>query len=81
MRGKSGVGVLVLEAATAGLGVGIAPYVLVRDDINAGRLIAPFGFKPNDSAYFASEPRRPNADTKAFISWLVEQSRDLRLSG
>ena len=71
----------MLEAATAGLGVGIAPYVLVRDDINAGRLIAPFGFKPNDSAYFASEPRRPNADTKAFISWLVEQSRDLRLSG
>lgn len=36
----------VLEAATAGLGIAIAPLPLVEDDLKAGRLIAPLGFIP-----------------------------------
>ena len=34
----------LLEAAAAGLGVAIAPQQLVADDLNAGRLVAPWGF-------------------------------------
>ncbi|WP_397457656.1 LysR family transcriptional regulator [Pseudomonas asplenii] len=35
----------LLEAAVAGLGVAIAPQALVADDLRAGRLVAPWGFK------------------------------------
>lgn len=35
----------MLEAATAGLGIGIAPRELVRADLRAGRLAAPLGFQ------------------------------------
>ncbi|MCY1354876.1 HTH-type transcriptional regulator TrpI [compost metagenome] len=34
----------LLEAAVAGLGVAIAPQLLVADDLAAGRLLAPWGF-------------------------------------
>lgn len=34
----------LLEAANAGLGVAIAPQQLVADDLQAGRLVAPWGF-------------------------------------
>ncbi|RUR29484.1 LysR family transcriptional regulator [Vreelandella andesensis] len=33
----------LIEAAVAGLGVAIAPKLLVEDDLNSGRLIAPWG--------------------------------------
>ncbi|MEB0151109.1 LysR substrate-binding domain-containing protein, partial [Pseudomonas sp. CCC2.2] len=35
----------LLEAAVAGLGVAIAPEPLVAEDLRAGRLAAPWGFK------------------------------------
>ena len=35
----------MLEAAAAGLGIGIAPRELVQADIRAGRLAAPLGFR------------------------------------
>ncbi|WP_128292592.1 LysR family transcriptional regulator [Afifella aestuarii] len=62
----------LLEAATAGLGVAIAPEVLVRDDVAAGRLLAPFGFAPTGQAYVALRPRRPNRDAQLFIAWLED---------
>ena len=34
----------LLEAAAAGLGVAIAPQLLVADDLASGRLVAPWGF-------------------------------------
>ncbi|XKH59180.1 LysR family transcriptional regulator [Halomonas sediminis] len=33
----------LMEAAVAGLGVAIAPKLLVEDDLNSGRLVAPWG--------------------------------------
>lgn len=33
----------LIEAAVAGLGVAIAPKLLVEDDVNSGRLVAPWG--------------------------------------
>jgi DNA-binding transcriptional LysR family regulator len=32
-----------MEAAVAGLGIAIAPRLLVEDDLKSGRLIAPWG--------------------------------------
>ncbi|CAD5106731.1 LysR family transcriptional regulator [Zestomonas carbonaria] len=53
----------LLEAAVAGLGVAIAPEPLVADDLQAGRLLAPWGF----------------VETPARLAlWVPERSRDGR---
>ena len=65
----------MLEAATAGLGVAIAPEVLVRDDLAAGRLSAPFGFRPSGQQYVALTPDHPSAEAVAFICWLELQAK------
>ena len=65
----------MLEAATAGLGVAIAPLALVRDDLAAGRLRAPFGFAPNGMRYAALAPPRRSRDAQALLDWLQDQAR------
>lgn len=62
----------LLEAATAGLGVGITPKILVEDDLKAGRLVAPFGFVPSGLRYVALTPPDPPKDAQAFVDWLQE---------
>jgi DNA-binding transcriptional LysR family regulator len=42
---------LIVEAASAGLGVALSPLVLATDDIERGRLAAPLGFDPDGSYY------------------------------
>jgi DNA-binding transcriptional LysR family regulator len=42
---------LIVEAASAGLGVALSPLVLVADDIERGRLAAPLDFDPDGSYY------------------------------
>jgi LysR family transcriptional regulator, glycine cleavage system transcriptional activator len=63
----------MLEAAAAGLGVCIAPWPLVMDDVAAGRLAAPFGFRPSGHAYVAV--RRPRRSRKAqdFCAWAARE--------
>ncbi|MEM9477860.1 MAG: LysR substrate-binding domain-containing protein [Pseudomonadota bacterium] len=65
----------MLEAATAGLGVAIAPEVLVRDDLAAGRLFAPFGFRHSAKQYVALTPDHPSAEAVTFIRWLELQAK------
>lgn len=67
----------MLEAATAGLGVAIAPEVLVRDDLAAGRLIAPFGFAATGRTYVALKPQAPNRDAETVLAWLKEVENGL----
>lgn len=62
----------MLEAATAGLGVAIAPDILIRDDLAAGRLVAPFGFVPSGMSYVALRPAGRNAAAETFVGWLVD---------
>ncbi|MHA7116152.1 MULTISPECIES: LysR family transcriptional regulator [Pseudomonas] len=61
----------LLEAAVAGLGVAIAPQPLVADDLQAGRLSAPWGFSPTPAALALWVPRRA-ADGRAeqLAQWL-----------
>jgi LysR family glycine cleavage system transcriptional activator len=61
----------LLEAATAGLGMAIAPEVLVQDDLRAGRLVAPFGFQPSGQVYVALTPNDTGQDAALFVSWLM----------
>jgi DNA-binding transcriptional LysR family regulator len=42
---------LIVEAASAGLGVALSPLVLAVDDVERGRLAAPAGFDPDGSQY------------------------------
>jgi LysR family glycine cleavage system transcriptional activator len=61
----------------AGLGVAIAPWHLVMDDIRAGRLVAPLGF--DESAYQYVAKRRADADARldVFCGWLEQQAREM----
>lgn len=48
----------LLEAAVAGLGIAIAPQALVADDLQAGRLVAPWGFTRTPASLALWVPRR-----------------------
>jgi DNA-binding transcriptional LysR family regulator len=63
-----------LQAAVAGLGVCVAPWHLVADDVNAGRLLAPLSFC--DSGYRYVAKRRPQRSQKLdlFCAWLQVQA-------
>lgn len=61
----------LLEAAVAGLGVAIAPLQLVQDDIDAGRLLAPWGFKQTDASWILATPRRrSDSRVDALAEWM-----------
>ncbi|QJQ97114.1 LysR family transcriptional regulator [Halomonas sp. PA5] len=64
----------LLEAATAGLGIAIAPQQLVADDLAAGRLIAPWGFVETEARLALWVPRR-HSDPRAarLADWLRSQ--------
>ena len=62
----------LLEAASAGLGVAIAPEPLVRADIDAGRLIAPWGFVDTDARWVLCTRRGQNDPRlTALADWLT----------
>ncbi|MDA8456484.1 LysR substrate-binding domain-containing protein [Acidovorax sp. GBBC 3334] len=63
-----------LEAAVRGLGVALAPWHLVMDDVRAGRLVAPCGFAASGYDYIAlrrTTAVHPRLD--AFCQWLTAQ--------
>ena len=69
---------LSLQAAASGLGVAIGPLALVRDDLAAGRLVAPFGFVPDGSRYLLLTAL-PADDERVgvLVAWLREQAQGL----
>ncbi len=62
----------MLEAAVGGLGICIAPWPLVADDLAAGRLIAPFGFIESGQQYVALRRRGRNRKATTFCNWLQD---------
>jgi len=63
-----------LEAAVAGLGVAIAPWAFVADDIANGRLAAPLGFTRLPGRLVLAHPAgRADPAVDRFGAWLVEQ--------
>jgi len=67
-----------LQAAVAGLGVAIGPWHLVQDDLQAGLLVAPQGFRADGSGYFLLSARKPETGLAAgaFRDWLVRLAAD-----
>ena len=61
-----------LEAALGGLGFCIAPQHLVSDDINAGRLSAPFGFVDSGYRYVIHQSDNRHDNATQFVEWLKE---------
>ncbi|MGC5701627.1 LysR family transcriptional regulator [Pseudomonas sp. NFXW11] len=66
----------LLEAAVAGLGVAIAPQPLVAEDLQAGRLVAPWGFSDTPGQLALWLPKRA-ADGRArqLAQWLKNELR------
>jgi len=63
---------LSIEAAVSGLGVAIGPRPLVDDDLESGRLVAPFGFTPSGFGYYLLSRRSFDTDKRAdsLLGWL-----------
>lgn len=70
----------LLEAAVSGLGVAIAPWPLARDDVTAGRLIAPFGFVASGRSYVAVTRGRREHKVEDFCAWLTEEAKSMPTS-
>lgn len=61
----------LLEAAVAGLGMAIAPHALVADDLQAGRLVAPWGFTQTRASLALWVPqRRMGRRAERLAGWL-----------
>lgn len=64
---------LLAEAAASGLGVAICPRIVVSDDINKDRLVAPYGFVADHSAYGLIFPAKPGlSDSEKMLSAWIE---------
>lgn len=67
----------LLEAAAAGLGVAIAPQPLVAEDIAAGRLIAPWGFRQTPAHWaLCTAAATPDPRAAMLADWLRGQLAD-----
>ncbi|RUV84696.1 hypothetical protein EOA51_20995 [Mesorhizobium sp. M1A.F.Ca.IN.020.32.1.1] len=66
---------VMIQASLCGLGVAIAPRILVEDDIRRGVLVAPFGFVPGNRnlELWTKEDARRKSGVKALRNWLKSQ--------
>lgn len=73
---------LALEAAANGRGVVLAKRALAQNDLDNGRLAAPFAMRtPIEFAYYLVHPpgRARSRPARAFITWLTGQAADYDL--
>ncbi|WP_295475673.1 LysR substrate-binding domain-containing protein [uncultured Pseudomonas sp.] len=66
---------LCIQAAAAGLGVGMASLLMVHGELESGQLIAPFGFIRDGSRYCLMSPRpfEESAKCRVFLEWISGQ--------
>ena len=63
-----------VDAAIAGLGAAIMPWPLVADYVEAGRLVAPLGFRRAESAFaILAAPGAAKRGLDQFRTWLVAE--------
>ncbi len=68
---------MALQAALDGIGVAVAPFPFVANDVRAGRLVAPFAFRvPNGRpwALIYKPFRRESPELGEFRKWLLEEA-------
>jgi LysR family glycine cleavage system transcriptional activator len=69
---------LMIQAAAFGLGVAVVPHILAINDLQTGRLVAPFGFVPGPrqlSLWIATH-LGSRKDVKALEGWLTQEMQD-----
>jgi LysR family transcriptional regulator, glycine cleavage system transcriptional activator len=73
---------LLIQAAISGLGVAMVPHMLVEEDLQSGRLVAPLGFVKGPHAIQLWLPPylREKRETETLADWLAEHMRDDGLS-
>lgn len=68
---------MIVQVVTAGLGIGLAPYFLVADDIAQGRLVVPYHHMASEEqlAYYLVFPteKKDYPPLRAFRAWLAEE--------
>jgi DNA-binding transcriptional LysR family regulator len=66
---------LLIQAAACGLGIGLAPRILVEDEIGRGHLIAPFGFiaGPHDLSLWIAPHLRLRPDLRRLSDWIQSE--------
>jgi DNA-binding transcriptional LysR family regulator len=63
-----------IDAAAAGLGAAIASWPLCAADVEAGRLVAPLGFRKSESAFaILAAPGAEGRPLNRFTEWLVAE--------
>ncbi|OAS25855.1 LysR family transcriptional regulator [Methylobacterium platani] len=73
---------LMTEAALGGLGVALAPEVIVGQDVAQGKLAAPYGFTPDGTRYGLIYPGSyvPTGHADKLCGWLFDEAaRDARV--
>jgi LysR family glycine cleavage system transcriptional activator len=69
---------LLIQAAACGLGMAPVPRMLVLDDLQSGKLVAPFGFVagPHKLALWIAPHSRSRPEARALADWLTEELRE-----
>jgi DNA-binding transcriptional LysR family regulator len=62
-----------IEAAANGLGACVVPHHLVQDDLQSGRLLAPFGFVPTGYRYVLRRRQSGQAKIERFTRWMMKE--------
>lgn len=68
---------LAIQAARSGLGVLMAPHLLVRKELEEGTLLAPLGFVPVERATWmmTKQSRRHDTEISLFRDWLRDAAQ------
>lgn len=69
---------VLIQAAACGLGIATVPRMLVLDDLQSGKLVAPFGFAPGPHklALWLAPHVRSRPETQALAQWLTEELKE-----
>jgi len=69
---------LMIQAVTFGLGIAVVPHMLAIDDLESGRLIAPFGFAPGKRqlSLWIAPHLASRSDLKTLERWLSQELRE-----
>lgn len=64
---------LLIQAAACGLGMALAPHFLVKDEIQRGHVVAPFGFVtgPHELSLWIAPHLQSRADIRQLSEWIV----------
>ena len=69
---------VLIQAAACGLGLAAVPRMLVLDDLQSGKLVAPFGFAPGPHklALWLAPHVRSRPETQVLAQWLTEELKE-----